>query len=232
MYSSTSQFSNNPFIDDPTNSAGRFPDVNTFERSSSGYSSPSPAYGTSPYGGGYNPTYASPGQSQSPLGFAPTGQPQQYLQQTQSFSGAGSGGWGQQQQQPQPQQYGGGSYLGSSPSPYAPASSPVSPQMTGMPYQGFGGGQQYMQQPSGTYGLSPYGGGYGQQGYGQQGYGQPQQQQLNVSEFDPLRQQQQQVCFSSFTSSHSHSFHILSSPTRLKHPRIPALPTPTAQPLQ
>lgn len=84
---------------------------------------------------------------------------------------------------------------------YASASSPVSPQMTGMSYQNFSGntGQQYPQQTgagagNGSYGLSPYGGGYstgnGNNGYGQQGYGGQPPQQVNVSEFDPLRHQQ------------------------------------------
>ena len=211
MYSSAShsQLSNNPFIDDPTNSSGRFPDINTLERSSSGFASPSPGPsfgfggGGSGYGGsgteGYNPTYASPGQPQ---------QPQQYLQQSQSFPGAG--GWPQQQQQQQ--QYGTG-YGGNGGYGYASTSSPVSPQMTGMPYQNFGGnpGQQYAAQTgagTGSYGLSPYGGGYsgsGGGGYGQQGYGgQPQPQQVNVSEFDPLRQQQVSTLSSSCTLSETH----------------------------
>lgn len=170
------QYSNNPFIDDPTNTSNRYPDINTLERTGNGFSSPAPTFGASP----------SFGSSAGYPGYA-------------GSQGYGSQGYGIQQQQPQfqfqqqQQQSPSGWPQQGLASPYAAGTggygaNPISPQMTGLPYQNGFGAQQYGQQQqrnSGygqSYPNSQYG---GYSGYsGQQG---PQQQTQYLSEFDPLQ---------------------------------------------
>ncbi|KAL5525801.1 hypothetical protein ACEPAG_7138 [Sanghuangporus baumii] len=175
MYNSAaSQHSNNPFIDDPTNSAGRFPDIRTIEQSSSGFTSPSPS------GYGYPSNNSSMGYPQSlPSGYGMQPQPQQYLQpqmqQQQSY-----GAWQPQGPSSPYSSYGSSTGYGSG---------PMSPQMSGMPYQNtYGNGmpQQYPQQQQqySSYQSPQYS---GPSYNGQQGYGT--QSQPNLSEFDPLRPQ-------------------------------------------
>lgn len=165
------QYSNNPFIDDPTNTSNRYPDINTLERTSSGFSSPAPTFGASP----------SFGSSAGYPGYA-------------GSQGYGSQGYGVQQQQPQFQQQQQQSLAGwpqqGLASPYAGVggygAGPTSPQMTGLPYQSGFGSQQYgqQQQQNGGYGQSYPNSQYG----GYTGYsGQPQQQSQYLSEFDPLQ---------------------------------------------
>ena len=189
MYNSAaSQYSNNPFIDDPTNSANRFPDIGTIEQSTSGYTSPGPSGYVYPS----NNTGMSMGYPQSqPAGYGIQPQSQQYLQpqmqQQQSY-----GTW---QAQGPSSPYGGyGNSTGY-------GSSPMSPQMTGMPYQNSYGGampqqypqQQQQQQYSGY--QSPQLSGSSYPGYG--GYGA--RTQPSVSEFDPLKPQVRNYQFSLLT---------------------------------
>ena len=162
------QYSNNPFIDDPSNPSTRYPDIDTLERSSSGFTSPSPAYGgSSNFGGGYSGNSGSPVYGAQGYGLQPQ-QPQ--YQQQQSYRG-----WPQQSSP-----YGGGP---------AYSTGPLSPQSSGLPYQsGFSAqqyGQQQQQQQYGGYGQSypnSQSGGYGN--YVGQGQQAPPQY---ISEFDPLQ---------------------------------------------
>ena len=138
-------------------------------RSSSGFTSPSPAYGgSSNFGGGYSGNSGSPVYGAQGYGFQPQ-QPQ--YQQQQSY-----GGWPQQSSP-----YGGGPAYGTG---------PLSSHSSGLPYQsGFSaqqyGQQQQQQQQYGGYGQSypnSQSGGYG--GYGGQGQQAPPQY---ISEFDFCR---------------------------------------------
>ena len=173
------QYSNNPFIDDPTTSStkSRYPDLNTLEYSSSGNSS---GY-ASPSGYGYNPSFGQQVGYNSQLG-----QQQMQMQYTQPQMQPSLSGW--QQPQVQMGQYSTQGY--STPGP-------LSPSISGLPYQGNTFGQQYptqqIQQQYTGYPSSQY----GAQGY--QSYGSQQQMRSyssqptpNVLEFDPLAQSQSQ----------------------------------------
>ncbi|VDB88424.1 unnamed protein product [Peniophora sp. CBMAI 1063] len=192
--------SNNPFVDESSSAAARFPSIN-------GYGSPSPPQAAgSQYTGWAQPGYSAqspPPQQQ--FGTQPTGYQQQYQAQQQfgqptgygltspvgASQGQQSGFFPQQQQQPQqqfaPQPTGyGGSGFGQ-------------PQIQSQPsYSGYGQQQQgygFQQQPTG------YGGGYQQQQpqpYGGNG---------NLAAFDPyanssqFQQQQPQQQSGQFPSA-------------------------------
>ncbi|KAI5122303.1 hypothetical protein M0805_002379 [Coniferiporia weirii] len=207
--SSPAQFSNNPFVDDPSNPSNRYPDINAIDRSTgyapptapyaaqlqTGYSAPAP----STYANGYG-TPSGFGQQQQGINYQQPQSPQ--YTQPQGFSG----GW-QQQQQATGVPYNASAYAGAG----TGYGGTMSPQQTGVPYQStFGAGQYPQQQGYGGYATPQY----GYQGYtGQQtGYGA--RAQPSVSEFDPLARPQQTPS-TSYTGSSSSGSNV--GPTT--HPR-------------
>ncbi|THH01781.1 hypothetical protein EW145_g6850, partial [Phellinidium pouzarii] len=102
--SPATQFSNNPFIDDPTSPVNRYPDIGAIERAGSAYASPGasfPAHAQTgvPAGPG---AYSANGYS-TPSGFGQQPQQQSYrfqppppppfVQQQQAYGAATGAGW-------------------------------------------------------------------------------------------------------------------------------------------